>query len=70
MLACLASSGLVWSGGLLMFVSKQFVPCSPIQNGENALYSASKTGQSQVAEFLINKGANVNEENKVCYNIV
>ena len=39
---------------------------SPVQNGENALYYASKTGQSQVVEFLINKGANVNEENKVC----
>ena len=42
----------------------------PIQNGENALYYASKTGQSQVAEFLINKGANVNEKNKVCCNVI
>ena len=36
-----------------------------IQNGETALYHASKTGQSQVVQLLIEKGANVNEVNKV-----
>ena len=38
----------------------------PIQNGETALYYASKAGKSQVAEFLIDNEANVNELNKVC----
>ena len=36
-----------------------------MQNGETALYHASKTGQSQVVQLLIEKGANVNEVNKV-----
>ena len=36
-----------------------------MQNGDTALYHASKTGQSQVAQLLIEKGANVNEVNKV-----
>jgi len=35
------------------------------QNGETALYYAAKAGQSQVAEFLIDNEANVNDLNKV-----
>ena len=55
---------------IMVSVNSNLSTVLPTQNGENALYYASKTGQSQVAELLINKGANVNEENKVCYNVI
>lgn len=39
------------------------------QKGNTALQYASRTGKSQAVQFLIEKGANVNEENKVSHNI-
>ena len=42
----------------------------PQQKGDTALHYASRTGKSQAVEFLIERGANVNEENKVWDNTI